>query len=332
MGSAIKTISYSLPKNIISNNDLEKQFPDWDGSKIENKVGIRERYVVAENETALDLAYEACKKLLENSTIEHIDFLLLCTQSPDYFLPTSACILQDRLGLKRNIGAFDFNLGCSGFIYGLAMAKSLICSGVAKNVLLVTSETYSKHIHHNDKANKSIFGDAAAATLFSMSDADKIFDFVLGTDGFGKDNLIVCNGAMRTKLSQNPVERTDEAGNFKSDNHLFMNGPEIFNFTIENIPPVFDQILEKNNILFDNVDYVIFHQANKYMLDYLRKKLNIPKEKFYNDILLTGNTVSSTIPIALTNCMDDKIVKECDKVLLAGFGVGYSWGGTTIEI
>lgn len=332
MGSVINTISYFLPKNILSNNDLEKHFPDWDSSKIENKVGIRERHVVAENETALDLAFQACDKLLKNFNKENIDFLLLCTQSPDYFLPTSACILQHKLGLRTNIGAFDFNLGCSGYIYGLAIAKSLICSNVAKNVLLVTSETYSKHFHYNDKANKSIFGDAAAATLISASDTNKIFNFVLGTDGSGKDNLIVCNGGMRNKPEQKPVEWTDEAGNFRSNNYLFMNGPEIFNFTIENIPPVFDQILKKNNILCDSIDYVIFHQANKYMLDYLRKKINIPKEKFHNDMLLTGNTVSATIPIALKNCIDDKIVKEGDKLLLLGFGVGYSWGGTIIEI
>lgn len=332
MGSVIKTISYFLPKTTISNNDLEKHFPDWDSSKIENKVGIRERHVVAENETALDLAYQACDKLLTNFDKENIDFLLLCTQSPDYFLPTSACILQHKLGLKTNIGAFDFNLGCSGFVYGLAIAKSLICGGIAQNVLLVTSETYSKHIHHNDKANKSIFGDAAAATLISVSDTDKIYNFVLGTDGIGKDNLIVSNGGMRNKSEQNQEERTDDAGNFRSNNHLFMNGPEIFNFTIEKIPPVFNRILEINNLSIENIDYVIFHQANKYMLDYLRKKMNIPKEKFHNDMLLTGNTVSSTIPIALLNCMDDKIVKEGDKVLLLGFGVGYSWGGTIIEI
>ncbi|HQN17016.1 MAG TPA: ketoacyl-ACP synthase III [Bacteroidales bacterium] len=332
MGSIIKTINYFLPKNTISNTDLEKQFSDWDSSKIENKVGIQQRHVVGENETALDMAYEACDELLKDFNKEDIDFLLLCTQSPDYFLPTSACILQHKLGLKTNIGAFDFNLGCSGFIYGLAVAKSLICSGISKNVLLVTSETYSKHIHQGDKANISIFGDAAAATLISVSDTDKIFKFVLGTDGRGKDNLIVCNGGMRNKTEQKPIEWTDEAGNLRSNNYLFMNGPEIFNFTIENIPPVFDQILEKNHVLFDEIDYVIFHQANKYMLDYLRKKMNIPKEKFYNDILLTGNTVSSTIPIALKNCIDNRIVKEGDKLLLLGFGVGYSWGGTIIEI
>ena len=332
MGSIIRNICYFLPKNAISNDDLGRQFPEWEGSKIENKVGIRERHVVAENETALDMAYEACEELLKNVNREDIDFLILCTQSPDYFLPTSACILQHKLKLKTSIGAFDYNLGCSGYIYGLAIAKSFVNSGIAKNFLLVTSETYSKHIHPNDKANKSIFGDAATATLITGSDSDKIFEFVLGTDGSGKDNLIVCNGGLRNKAEAVPKEWTDEAGNFRSNNYLFMNGPEIFNFTIESIPPVFNQVLEKNQMTSDDIDYVIFHQANKYMLEYLRKKIKIPREKFYNNMLLTGNTVSSTIPIALKDCLDNGIVKKGNKVLLMGFGVGYSWGGTIIEI
>jgi len=321
-----------FPSKKLTNTDLETIFPDWSASKIEDKIGIKERFVAEDNETALDLAFEASRKVLKQFDKDRIDFLLLCTQSPDYFLPTSACILQNRLGLKTSIGAFDFNLGCSGFIYGLALAKSLIKTGIASNVLLVTAETYSKYLNPNDRANRSIFGDAAAATIVNNSDVNNIFEFDLGTDGEGKDNLILINGGMRNKVETTYIEWEDEAGNLRSNNFLFMNGPEIFNFTIEKIPVVVNNVLLKNSITMNDIDYVIFHQANKYMLDYLRKKLKIPEEKFYNNMLFTGNTVSSTIPIALKDCKDRSLILPGNKVLIVGFGVGYSWGGTILEI
>ena len=321
-----------FPQKKLTNTDLETLFPDWSAAKIEEKVGIKERFIAEENETALDLAIEASNQALRSFDKSKIDFVLLCTQSPDYLLPTSACILQDRLGLRTNIGALDFNLGCSGFIYGLALAKSLIKTGLAVNVLLVTSETYSKHIHPNDRSNRSIFGDAAAATIVSSNDVENILEFDLGTDGQGMDNLILMNGGMRNRLERTVNEWVDDSGNVRSNNHLFMNGPEIFNFTIEKVPLVVENILKKNNTTLNEIDYVIFHQANKYMLNYLRMKLQIPKEKFYINMVSTGNTVSSTIPIALKNCRDQRIINEGDKVLIVGFGVGYSWGGTILRI
>ena len=325
-------IEYYLPAQILTNEDFEKQFSEWSSDKIEEKIGIRERHVVAENETALDLAYEASLKALAHIDKNEVDFVLLCTQSPDYFLPTSACVLQDKLGLRTDIGALDFNLGCSGYIYGLAIAKSLIDGGMAHCVLLVTAETYSKHMLSSDKANRTIFGDGAAATILTRKDTELFSQFVLGTDGRGKNNLIVVNGGFRNKKVFPAVEYQDETGVNRSDNHLYMNGPEIFNFTIESIPPVFQQLLAKNNKMIEDIDYVIFHQANKYMLEYLRKKIKIPKEKFHNNMLMTGNTVSATIPIALKDCLDANLIKQGDKLLLLGFGVGYSWGGTIITI
>jgi 3-oxoacyl-[acyl-carrier-protein] synthase-3 len=325
-------IEYYLPETVYTNQDLEKDFPDWTADKIEAKVGIRERHIASVSETALDLAYEASKSVLKDFDREKIDFVLLCTQSPDYFLPTSACILQDRLGLRKSTGALDFNLGCSGFIYGLAMAKGLIKTGIASNVLLVTAETYSKHMHPNDRANRSIFGDGAAATIIESSDVEKIHEFVLGTDGSGMNNLIVPCGGLRQSVRATSEGEVDENGNFYSPNHLYMNGPEIFNFTIANIPAVVDSILEKNNLAMDQVDYFIFHQANKYMLEYLRKKIKIPPEKFYSNMLTTGNTVSATIPIALKECMNQDLIHPGNRIMLVGFGVGYSWGGVMIEV
>jgi|AntAceMinimDraft_7_1070363.scaffolds.fasta_scaffold02942_4 3-oxoacyl-[acyl-carrier-protein] synthase-3 len=332
MGVKIHKIEYYLPGRIVSNKDLEEEFKDWSADKIEKKIGIRTRHVVSDDETALDLAFEASRKVLNAYDKNKIDFLILCTQSPDYYLPTSACILQDKLGLGNNIGAFDFNLGCSGFIYGLAITKGLINSGIANNVLLVTSETYSKHLHPKDKANRTIFGDGAAAIVIEKSPEENIFEFSLGTDGSGFKNLIVPNGGLRNCYDSTAKEVEDDSGSIRTSNNLFMNGPEIFNFTIEAVPKLVTDVFEKNSLSLEDIDYVIFHQANKYMIEYLRKKIAIPKDKFYNNLLDTGNTVSTTIPIALKKCIEEKTIKKGDKVLLVGFGVGYSYGATIISI
>jgi 3-oxoacyl-[acyl-carrier-protein] synthase-3 len=332
MGCFINKIAIHLPENILTNDELSSMFPEWDSNAIFEKIGIRQRHYVSENETALDLAVRASEKVLESFGRDLIDFVVLCTQSPDYYLPTSACIIQDKLALRTNIGAFDFNLGCSGFIYGLAITKGLIETGIAKNVLLIMAETYTKHIHPKDKGNRSIFGDGAAATIISYCDNEQIMNFDLGTDGKGMDKLIVPNGGLRKKYNTADQDVYDEGGKVRNNNYLFMDGPEIFNFTIEKIPGMVIKTLEKNNLTIDTINYVIFHQANKYMLDYLRKKLHIPLEKFYQNMENTGNTVSATIPVALKDSIDKGLVRKGDKVLIAGFGVGYSWGATVIEI
>jgi len=332
MNTVISSIEYYLPEKILTNQELEKQFPEWNAEKIEKKTGIRERHIVEENETALDLGFKAAVKVLNNYDKDKIDFLLFCTQSTEYYLPSAACILQDKLGLQTDIGAFDFNLGCSGFVYGLAMAKSFIKSGIANNVLLITSETYTKHIHPKDKSNLTIFGDGAAATIIEKSEKEGIFEFSLGTDGSGFKNLIVPNGGFRNKYDITAKEIDDGSGSIRTNNNIYMNGPEIFNFTIEAVPVVVSQCMAKNRTNLEEIDYVIFHQANKYMIEYLRKKIKIPKEKFYINMLYTGNTVCATIPIALKDCLNNKIIKTGDKVLIVGFGVGYSWGATIIEI
>jgi 3-oxoacyl-[acyl-carrier-protein] synthase III len=332
MAAAIRQIEYYLPEKVITNKDLEEQFKKWEADKIYKKIGIAERHVVAQNETAFDLAFKAATKVLKNYDKESIDFLILCTQSPDYFLPTTSCILQDKLGLKKNIGAFDYNLGCSGFIYGLAMAKGLINAGIASRILLIMSETYTRHIHPLDLANRTIFGDGAAATIIESSTEEQIFDFILGTDGSGMQNLIVPNGGLRQPKDPHAVEITNPSGDVSSANCLYMNGPEIFNFTIDAVPIAFNSVLAKNNVTMDEIDFVIFHQANKYMIDYLRKKLAIPEHKFFMDMADTGNTVSATIPIGLKKALNQNLIRSGNRVLLCGFGVGYSWGATVIQI
>jgi 3-oxoacyl-[acyl-carrier-protein] synthase-3 len=328
MESKIYKTDHYLPAKILSNSELEIHFPEWNADKIETKIGVRERHIAADNETALDLAEQASIRVLEGYDRSKIDFLLLCTQSPDYFLPSTSCILQDRLGLNKSCGALDFNLGCSGYIYGLALAKGLISSSVAKQVLLVTSETYSKYIHPEDKGNLSIFGDGAAATIVTSSEEKGIGNFVLGTDGSGYKHLIVPNGSARSPV----VEHASDTPLENSGNHLFMDGSEIFSFTIDVIPALVQDTLRANNLKAEEVDYYLFHQANTFILNYLRDILDIPEEKFYIDMLHTGNTVSASIPIALANSLSQGKIKKGDIAMLVGFGVGLSWGACVVRI
>lgn len=328
----IKAISYYLPEKKYTNQDLSNEFPEWSAEKIASKVGIDVRHIASENETAGDMAEKAANILFDEWNIEpaQIDFVMLCTQSPDYFLPTTACILQDRLNIPTNSGALDFNLGCSGYVYGLALAKGLVASGIAKNVLLLTSETYSKHINPLDKGNKTIFGDAAAATLISTEGFAEIKDFVMGTDGKGAENLIVKSGGMKNKLKMNEVNLDENGAEVHSD-YLYMNGSKIFNFTQSNVPKLTTLSLEKNGLEQKDIDLFVFHQANKYMMDFLRKKMKIEAEKFYYFIKDVGNTVSSTVPIALIEAKKEGRINENNKVMLAGFGVGYSWASVVLE-
>ena len=330
MDAYIKAISYYLPEKVVTNEQLVEEFPEWSVDKIAKKVGINERHIAADDETAGDLAYKAAEKLITDNGInrDSIDFVLLCTQSPDYFLPSTSCIIQNRLGLPTKCGAFDFNLGCSGYEYGLAIAKSFVLSGMAKNVLLLTAETYNKHIHPKDKGNRTIFGDGASASLISSEGFAKIGEFVLGTDGSGYDRLIHKTGAMRHYA---PLEDVafDENNNPLSSDHLFMDGKAIFDFTSDVVPPMIEETLTKHQLKKEDVDLFVFHQANKYMINYLRKLMEIDKDKFYVFMESVGNTVSSTIPIAL--CEAKKEGRLHGNVVLAGFGVGLSYGATVLK-
>ncbi len=328
--SFIKDIAYYLPSNIVTNEELVKEFPEWSVEKIAEKVGVLERRVAVE-ETATDLAILAAERLFAQNKVnkDDIDFVLFCTQSPDYKLPSSACIIQDRLGLPTKCGAFDFNLGCSGYEYGLAVAKGLIAAGVSSNVLLLTGETYNKYIHPKDKGNRTIFGDGASATVVSTDGFARIGGFCLGTDGSGAKDLIV-----RTSGAKNPDKLNDltfdESGNPISSDHLFMDGQEIFMFTLVKVPKMLKEVLSKNSLQKDDINLFVFHQANKYMLEHLRKKLKIDEDKFFVNLANIGNTVSSTIPIALCDAKDNGQLKG--NILLAGFGVGLSWGATILTV
>lgn len=335
MRAAIQAIEYHLPEGVLDNATLAKEMAGWSAEKITEKTGISNRHIVADEECASDLAVKAAEKLLASPACprESIDFVLLCTQSPDYLLPTTACLLQHRLKLRDTCGALDFNLGCSGFVYGLGLAKGLIETGQARKLILITAETYSRFIHPRDKSVRTIFGDAATATLISAveSEAEPVGPFVFGTDGSGAENLIVPTGGMRRRPVADAAETEDESGNRRTVNNLFMNGPEIFNFTLRRVPPVVAALLERAQLSKDQVDLWVFHQANRYMLDFLRKKLGIPEDRFVVNMAHCGNTVSSTIPIALRDLQTQGRLRAGMKIGLVGFGVGYSWSAVLVR-
>lgn len=330
MKAYIQAISYYLPEKVLTNEELVSEFPEWSVEKVANKVGIAQRHISAKEETAGDMAVKAAEKLFEEYNIDKklIDFVVLCTQSPDYFLPSTACVIQGRLGLPTSCGAFDINLGCSGYEYGLAIAKGFVVSGIAKHVLLLTAETYTKYIHPKDKGNRTIFGDGATATLISTDGFAEIGEFSLGTNGEGAEKLIVKTGASRCFEKLKDLAFDENHTPYSSD-HLFMDGKAIFDFTSDAVPVMVEDTLAKNSLSLENVDLVVFHQANKYMINYLRKLLDIDKERFFIFLENVGNTVSSTIPIALYEAIKED--KLHGNVLIAGFGVGFSWGATLLK-
>jgi 3-oxoacyl-[acyl-carrier-protein] synthase-3 len=330
MKAAIRAIEYYLPEKAVTTEQLSAEFPEWSVQKIDEKTGIQARHIAGEDECSSDLAVAAAQKLFASGVCapRDIDYVLLCTQSPDYFLPTTACLIQDRLGIPTSAGALDFNLGCSGFVYGLGLAQGLIESGQATNVLLLTAETYSKFIHPRDRSVRTIFGDAAAATLVSAVEADGplIGPFVFGTDGRGANNLIVPTGGLRrARTAETAREITDDSGSVRTQDHLFMDGAEIFNFTLKAVPQSVCQLLERSRKTLEEIDLFVFHQANRYMLEHLRRKIKVPQDKFCVAMSHCGNTVSSTIPIALKHAQLEGRLKPGDLTMLVGFGVGYSW-------
>jgi 3-oxoacyl-[acyl-carrier-protein] synthase-3 len=321
----IKGIEYYLPEQIELNNSEDK---------LTAKIGINQRHIAQKDEYASDMGIAAANMLFEKNNISRtdVDFLIYCTQSLEYYLPTTACILQDKLGLSTSIGALDINLGCSGYVYGLSLAKALIEIGQAQNVLFITADTYSKFINNKDRSVKPLFGDGATATLLSeSSNTYGLQSFVFGTDGSGMNNLIVPAGGLRNPISEiNIREEIDSLGNVRSNSNLYMNGPEIFNFSLREVPKSINDLMEKEGKTIEDYDFFVFHQANQFMLEHLRKKLKIESDKFSIQVDDCGNTVSSSIPIALKRELLNGKIKKGDRIMMVGFGVGYSWAASSI--
>jgi 3-oxoacyl-[acyl-carrier-protein] synthase-3 len=317
-------ISVYLPERVETNEQLAAEFPRWDLRLIESKTGIVQRHIAGPDECASDLGVAAANKLFASYDIDpsSIDFLLFCTQTPDYPLPTTACLMQERLGLKTSCGALDFNLGCSGFVYGLAMADGFIRTGSVRRVLLITAETYSKYIHPTDRSLRTIFGDGAAATLIDASSDPSLTAFSYGTDGTGANTLLVTEGGARPKEQcHQPSSRQ------RWPSKLYMDGPKLIKFTVAAIPELVRDVLQKAQLTADQIDLFLFHQATRKMLEQLHERLEVEENRLPIVMEHCGNTVSSTIPILIDGLRTDGRLKCGMQNLLVGFGVGLSWAG-----
>jgi 3-oxoacyl-[acyl-carrier-protein] synthase-3 len=332
----IAAIATHVPDRVLGNDELAALFPGWPAEKILDKTGIRERRIAAPDETASDLAFAAAETLFErgDAARDEVDFLIFCSQAPDYVLPTTACLLQSRLGLRNDIGALDVNLGCSGFVYCLSLAVGLIAAGAASNILLLTADTYSKYINERDKSVRTLFGDGAAATLITSaagSSTAAIGPFLFGTDGAGARDLIVETGAFRRPRSaESGLESEDVSGNTRSADNLYMDGARVMSFTLKMVPKAHDELLRRAGAEADGYDYLVLHQANRFMLDALQHKMAVPDAKFPRHFEEIGNTVSSTIPFVLAKMLDNGQMASGTRIMLIGFGVGLSWAGAWI--
>ncbi len=341
MPAAITAIEYYLPVGRLTNEELSGVFPEWSPTKIQNKTGIVERRISAPGQYASDLAVAAAVKLFAMGTCgpSDVDFVILCTETPDYLLPPSACLVQARLGLRTCVGALDVNLGCSGFVYCLALAKGLIETGLCSNVLLLLADTYTKLIHPRDRSVRTLFGDGAAAVLVQAEPpaaegyAIRPEAFVFGTDGSGAENLIVRASAMHSGgFAEGAVGKAAVYGETPGPQHLFMNGAEVFAFSLREVPAAVEKLLAECNLTCDDIELFVLHQANEYMLDALRRKMGISRERFAISLAQCGNTVSASIPIAMKSAMDEGRLAAGHRVLLVGFGVGYSWAASLATV
>ena len=310
MFARVLDVAYFLPNT----QDLKKILETNHFNKIYEKSGIKNIAISSSNQSALDLAEKAAKLILKKK--HKIDGIIYITQSPEYYLPSGSCILQHRLGLSKSIFTFDVNQGCSGYIYGLCLASSLIKNIIAENILLICSDAYSKYISKNNLSCLPIFSDAASATVISKSKTRFFLDFKFGTDGSGFRDLIVENSGFH-------------ANSLKPE--IFMDGKKILLFTMGNIPDLINSILKRNKLTIEEIDFFIFHQASKIVIENLIRKMQLNKNKVYFNLENTGNTVSSSIPIAIAELMKNKLLKKNSKILLAGFGVGFSMGATIIN-
>lgn len=324
MFGAIGPIAIHFPERVETNKQLADEFPSWDMDLIYAKTGIATRHIAAPGECSSDLGVAAAQLLFSRFDVDphSIDFLLLCTQTPDYPLPTTACLLQDRLGLRTSCGALDFNLGCSGFVYGLAIADGLIRTGTVRRVLLVTAETYSKYIHPTDRSLRTIFGDGAAATLIEAAETPTLTGFQYGTDGSGADTLLVTKGGARPPAQ---AHRPRHRRRWPSD--LYMDGPSLINFSVAAIPPLVDDILRAAQLRREDIDLFLLHQATRKMLQLLQDALKLDDQRLPIVLEHCGNTVSATIPILLDQLRRDGRLRPGMRNILIGFGVGWSWAG-----
>lgn len=331
----ISSIAYSLGSTVLTNDELKKQFPHWNFDHLEMRTGVKERPICGPNETALDFAVNACKTLIENGELRpnEVDGVIFCTETPDHIIPPNACILHDAIGLQSNTAAFDITHACSGYPYALMLAKSMIISGAASQVLIANSDTYSKLISPQDRATRALFGDGGAVSIITAKNPEFVInDIHLGTAGSYYKRFYVEAGGARLPDAKDVYMVEDKSGNIRSSDHISMDGLGILTFFNTMLPDEIKKFLEKNNLTVSDIDLMISHQSSAVSLEGLRRALKMENEQFFIDIEKTGNLVSASIPIAFNRACKSKKMLSGDKILFCGFGVGLSWGLVLLEV
>lgn len=330
----ILDIEYVLPDKVVTNADLHNENPDWDMRNVEIKSGVVQRHIAGEDETAFNLATRACDKLFGDGRHNKadIDAIIFCTQSPDYIMPSNAFLLHEYLELEENVLAFDYNLACSGYVYGLAIARSLIVSGTATKVLLATGDTYSRYINAGDRSARVLFGDGAAVSLIVASDSEEgIRDVMLATSGKHHRKFYIPAGGCRLPRVVDPTNEIDGSGNVRTQNDIHMDGMGVWSFIQSTVPKQIRSLMERNTITADDIDLFVFHQASKMTLESLTKALRLNESKVYLNLSQTGNLVSASLPIALKNAIAEGRIQPGNMILISGFGVGLSWGSLLMK-
>lgn len=332
----ISAISYYVPGYVERNIDLADEYPHKVNAQLIEQVGVKEKHIIAKDLKASHLALRAAQQLLEETGFDknNLDALIYCSEHHDYVTPPTSCVLHGELGLGPNTGTFDMTHGCSGYLYGLAMAKGLISGLGMKNILFLTASATTKYIDPANLSLRLLFGDAGSATLVTDSGERKygqLGEFVLGTNGAAFTKIIIRDGREANPLSDESYkERTDQFGNVFTDKGLRMDGPGILLFILKRVPALIEETLAKNGLQKEDIDLYVLHQANYFALEYVRKKMKLEEGRFFYDMEKFGNTVQATVPIGLNDAMSKGLIKPGYKVLIAGFGTGLSWGATVL--
>lgn len=323
----VRAISACVPSKIVYNKDLNYLIPEEELDKVINNIGIYERRIADDNICASDLCYKAAKKLMEDNSIDpnSIDVLLFMSQTSDYRIPATSTILQHRLGLSKNTACLDLTLGCSGYVYALSTAFAYASMEGVNRVLLLDGETFSKIVNKRDKVDWPLYGDGASATLIEKGDFDESV-FILMSDGSGEDAVKIHGGGMRNKITgESIIEKEQEEGNIRNELEVYMDGMDVFNFAMSVVPKGVKEIVKETNSTLDDIDWLVFHQANKFMTDFFAKRLKFDMNKVPYCIHKYGNTSSTSVALTIVSELENKL-KDGDKVVMCGFGAGLSWG------
>jgi len=325
-------MSACVPPGVVDNRDLGYLIPEEEIDKTINNIGIEQRRIADADVTASDLCYKAARQLMDDNGIDpaSIDVLLFMSQTPDYRIPATSCLLQHRLGLPRETMCFDISLGCSGYLYALSTAFAYASMQGINRVLLLDGETFSKIVNRRDKVDWPLYGDAGTATLVEKGDYGTS-TFMLNTDGSGEDVLKVHAGMRHPITADSCVEREREDGNIRTELEVFMDGMDVFNFAISKVPKSIKLLLQQTNRTIDDVDYLVFHQANRFMMDFFVKKLKISPEHVPYCIGKYGNTSSASVPLTIVSELAGKLDGE-HTVVMSAFGAGLSWGSAMVAM